>query len=184
MESGLKLTKYKSFDKSLPYQQLIGRLMYLAIITRPDIAFSVGYLSQFNNCYNKEHWALAKRILRYLKGTTKYCIRYCDTDDNKIVGYVDADWGSNVIDRESCTGYCFTLSGGLTSWGSKKQKNVALSSTEAEYVGISESCKEAIYLRNLKNKITGHMQCIVIFNDNQRAHKLLHNLYSTIGQSL
>lgn len=88
---------------------------------------------------------------------------------------MDADWGSDITDRKSYTGYCFTLSGGLISWGSKKQKNVTLSSTEAEYVGISECCKEAIYLRSLQNEITGHIQCIVILNDNQSAHKLLQN---------
>lgn len=175
MECGLKLTKDLNCDKNLPYQQLIGCLIYLAILTRPDITFPVVYLSQFNNCYNKEHWAHAKRILRYLKGTKDYCIKYSGTDDNKILGYVDADWGSDITDRRSYTGYCFTLSSGLISWGSKKQKNVTLSSTEAEYVGISECCKEAIYLRNLQSEIIGLMQCIVIFNDNQSAHKLLYN---------
>lgn len=175
MESGLKLTKCEKSNKNLPYQQLIGCLMYLAILTRPDIAYSVVYLSQFNNCYDKEHWNHCKRILRYLKKTKDYCLTYRGTGNKEIVGYVDADWGSDATDRKSYTGYCFTLSEGVISWGSKKQKNVSLSSTEAEYVGISESCKEAIYLRNLYQEITGDVYCIDIFNDNQSAHKLLHN---------
>ncbi|GBP75030.1 Retrovirus-related Pol polyprotein from transposon TNT 1-94 [Eumeta japonica] len=65
-------------------------------------------------------------------------------------GFVDADWGTNTIDRRSYTGVCFTLSGCVISWETRKQKTVALSSSEAEYMAITEACKEAVYLRNLQ----------------------------------
>lgn len=55
--------------RRLPYRELVGSLMYLAISTRPDIAHVVSYLSQFNENFDKEHWAAGKRVLKYLKGT-------------------------------------------------------------------------------------------------------------------
>ncbi|CAB0004906.1 unnamed protein product, partial [Nesidiocoris tenuis] len=72
MEINLRLEKPSDGNlPDVPYQSLIGSLMYLATSTRPDIAFSVSYLSQFNACYRNEHWNAAKRVLRYLSGTKK-----------------------------------------------------------------------------------------------------------------
>lgn len=69
-------------DRNLPYRKLIGSLMYLSILTRPDITFAVNYLSQFNNCYNEIHWRQAKRILRYLKGSKSMCLRFVKGSNN------------------------------------------------------------------------------------------------------
>lgn len=175
IEPKLNLNKSEHCNTQLPYQELIGSMMYLAVLTRPDIVFAVNYLSQFNNCYSDEHWAYAKRILKYLKTTKHFCLTYTASGNNKLEAYVDADWASNILDRRSYTGFFFTLSGGCVSWETRKQVTVALSSTEAEYMGISECCKEAIYLRNLQYEITSELYCITIFNDNQSAQKLANN---------
>lgn len=90
-------------------------------------------------------------------------------------GFADADWTNSLIDRKSYTGYVFTLGGGAISWESKKQNSVALSSTEAEYVAISEAAKEAVYIRGFLKKITDLNDSIVIYNDNQSAQKLVYN---------
>lgn len=66
-----------------------------------------------------------------------------------ILGYMDADWGSDINDRKSTSNYVFTLSGGTTSWNSKKQSAVALSSTKAEYIASAHAAKEAIWLGQL-----------------------------------
>lgn len=168
-------TKNETCDIKLPFQQLIGNLMYLAVLTRPDIAYAVSFLSQFNNCYNKVHWQCAKRILRYLKGTKNVSMKFEKTDSLNLVGFVDADWGSNKRDRKSYSGYIFKLSGAAISWKSCKQKTVALSSTEAEYMALSEATKEAIYLRNLLSDLTGQQDCVEIYNDNQSTQKLANN---------
>ncbi|CAH2083338.1 unnamed protein product [Euphydryas editha] len=94
MEAKLNIVKKESQISDNPYQQLIGSLMYLADLTRPDIAYSVGYLSQFNNCHNSEHWYYAKRVLRYLKGSKNVGLKYCKDGNVDIQGYVDSDWGS------------------------------------------------------------------------------------------
>lgn len=73
MDVNVKLLKPERTNNGkcigVPYRELIGSLMYLAVSTRPDIAFAVSSLSQFNDCFDESHWAAARRVLRYLKGT-------------------------------------------------------------------------------------------------------------------
>lgn len=178
IESNCKLTKPEYVNKEVmgqyPYQNLIGALMYLAVSTRPDIAFAVNYLSQFNTNYNAEHWKAAKRVLRYLRGTSECGLMY-ERTELSLFGVVDADWGSNVVDRRSYSGYAYILAGAPISWEARKQKTVALSSTEAEYMAISEATKEAVYLREILNDVGMSNECVTIFNDNQGAIKLAEN---------
>lgn len=177
MEVKLNLDNNETSDSiraQYPYQKLIGCLMYLSILTRPDISYSVSYLSQFNNSYNETHWKYAKRVLKYLKATENYCLRYTG-DNSDLQGFADADWAANSIDRRSYTGYAFKLCGSVVSWESSKQKTIALSSSEAEYMSLSEAAKEAIYLKGLLMEITANESCITLFNDNQSAIKLTSN---------
>lgn len=120
-------------NRDLPYRELIGMLMYLSVCTRPDIAYTVSYLSQFNCCYNETHWKSAKRVLRYLRGTSKVGLCFKRTNGD-LTGYADADWANCLDDRRSYTGYVFTLFDSIISWESRKQRTTALSSTEAEYM--------------------------------------------------
>lgn len=94
--------------------------------------------------------------------------------NNKLVGNVDADW-ANGPDRRSYTGYVFKLSDAPISWECKKQPTVALSSTKAEYKALSSASKEAVYLQRLLNELTGTLDCVSLFNDNQSAQKLAMN---------
>ena len=118
----------------LPYQNLIGSL------------------SQFNSCYDETHWNAAKRILRYLKGTEDYGLRFVRTGE-AIEGFVDADWANCEINRHSYTGFSFKFAGTAVSWEARKQSTVALSSTEAEYMALSEATKEAMNLRSFLKEI-------------------------------
>ena len=176
METKLNICKEENCKSTTPYQQLIGSLMYLSVLTRPDITYSVSFLSQFNNCYGNEHWLYAKRVLRYLKKTKKNGLKYSKNGNSQLEGFVDADWGNNVIDRRSYTDLCFTLSGCVISWETKKQRTVALSSTEAEYMAITEGCREAIYLRNLLHEITNELYPVTISSDNHVLFSIFINL--------
>lgn len=172
IECKLNLEKSENCKANVPYQRLIGSLMYLAVLTRPDIAYSISYLSQFNNCYNETHYNYAKRILKYLQKTKHYCLKYGKENDVELEGFVDSDWASCELDRKSFSGHCFTMSGSVISWQSRKQKTVSLSSTEAEYVSLSEASREAVYLRNLLYELTGKLCVIKLHCDNQSALKL------------
>lgn len=174
MECKLEMDKSDYCEQEIPYQQLIGSLMYLSVLTRPDISFCVSYLSQFNKCHTDVHWNYAKRILRYLKRTKTYCLKFVK-GTAELVGYVDADWASNTYDRKSYTGFCFKMSGSAISWESKKQRTVALSSMESEYMAIAEACKEAMYLRLLLCEVTGSLNTVLLYNDSQSAQKLVAN---------
>lgn len=98
----------------MPYREIIGALMYLAIATRPDITYITSYFAQFNNCFTQEQWGSAKCVLRYLQGTFNHGL-FFRKSNNGLIGYLDADWGNCEIDRRSYTGYSFILSGAVVS---------------------------------------------------------------------
>ncbi|CAH2102591.1 unnamed protein product [Euphydryas editha] len=120
-------------ENNCPYRELIGGLMYLSVCTRPDISYALSQLSQFNTAFTKDHWLAAKRILRYLSGTTDYGLVYVKTGNLDISVYADADWANDLTDRKSYSGFVVKLGGSTVNWESRKQRCVALSSTEAEY---------------------------------------------------
>lgn len=158
------------------YQSLIGSLLYLSISTRPDISYAVNKLSQFNVNPHSEHWSAAKHILRYLSSTRNMKLTYRKTT-KKLEGYADADWAGNC-DRKSQSGYSFILANSAVVWETHKQKSVALSSTEAEYVALSNASKEAVYLKNLLTDIgfEGYVaDQIKLFGDNLSAIQLVKN---------
>ncbi|QRW09874.1 Retrovirus-related Pol polyprotein from transposon TNT 1-94 [Ceratobasidium sp. AG-Ba] len=141
-----------------PYARMIGRLMYAAICTRPDIAYIVNHLASFTTCYGQPHVTALKRIIRYLAGTVSHGLvyrRYADlsTDEMGEVSYSDADWGSNLLDRKSISGNCFLLGGASVSWSSKKQPTVALSTMEAEYMALAHASTQALWIRQFFDEI-------------------------------
>lgn len=157
------------------YQSIIGALTYLAITTRPDILHTVNKLAQRNTDPHVEHLVAVKNILRYLAGTANYKLTF-KAGQKDVFGYADADWASCTTDRKSYTGYIFFINGCAVSWESRKQNAVALSSTEAEYMAMSNAAKEAIYLRRLLTEIEYSNGDPVLLNvDNQGAYKLAQN---------
>jgi hypothetical protein len=95
------------------------------------------------------HYGAAKRILRYIQGTIKFGIMYERNVEPKLFGFCDSDWGGSVDDLKSTSGYTFTLGTGVFSWASNKQKSVALSTAEAEYVSASTATSQAVWLRRI-----------------------------------
>ena len=146
--------------------------------TRPDICWIVTKLSQYLSKPHKEQWVAAKHVLQYLKGTLDYelCYRKCD-DGLKLVGYGDADWASSTEDRRSITGYCFSLTktGPLISWKLKKQRTVALSSCEAEYIALAATVQEVLHLVQLLGNVVEVCSPVEIYEDNQGTIALLSN---------
>jgi len=154
----------------IPYQELIGSLLYLSGATRPDIAFAVNDLSRFNATHSEPHWKAAKRILRYLQGTIDLKIRYENAGENDITAYSDADWGADADKRRSCTGYVVKMTNGAISWCSQRQSIVALSTTESEYIALSTTVKEIMWLRQLAKECDNRMVTTVrVYCDNQSA---------------
>ena len=162
MDPGLKLRRadYKKLSRDeldqitkLPYRSLVGCLIYLSIGTRPDITYAVQQLSQFLDCYTYAHWNAALRVVRYLSGTRDHKLQLGGTNPITLLGFTDSDWANCLDSRRSVGGHAYTLGSGVISWQARKQKTVAASSCEAEYVAAFEACKEAIWLRTLLGAI-------------------------------
>ena len=124
------------FVSKFPYRELVGALMYVATCTRPDIAHAVGEAAKFCERYGKTHWAAAKRILKYLKTTQDFSIKFCEENKGELIGFADANWAGDVDTWCSTTGYVSFLNTGVISWNFKRQPTVATSSTEVEYMSF------------------------------------------------
>lgn len=177
MPVNLKLYKCEGdhlCDEKYHYRQLLGCLMYLSVCTRPDISYACSMLSQFNNSFGKEHWLAAKRILRYLASTINYSLLYVKSSKLFLNAYADADWANDPLDRKSYTGFVIKLGNNVVHWESRKQRCIALSSTEAEYLAIGDVCKDISFTKNLLSEILcKHNIDVIVYNDNQSAQKLL-----------
>lgn len=163
------------YMRKVPFREAIGSLMFAAIVSRPDIMFAVSQISRFLQNPGQKHWAAVKRILRYLQGTKDVGIVYNgDTSDLKM--YADADFAGDVDSRRSTSGYISILANGPITWCSQRQKCVARSTTEAEYVAASNAAREIVWLRALLQELTGKMnEPTKLMMDNQSAIKLIKN---------
>jgi hypothetical protein len=117
MVTNLKLlsdTSSETVDATM-YRQMIGSLMYL-MNTRPNICFAVNTLSQYMVEPRRVHLMAEKHVLRYLKGTIDYGLRYVLDREIRLQGYADSDWVGSVADRKSTSGCCFSLGSTMISW--------------------------------------------------------------------
>ncbi len=106
------------------YRGMIGSLLYLTA-SRPDIAFSVGLCARFQSNPKESHLTAVKRIFRYLMGSTDLGIWYKKEQPFELVGYTDADFAGDKVERKSTSGHCQFLGESLVSWACKKQNTIA-----------------------------------------------------------
>lgn len=164
----------EALDGEHDYAGAVGALMYLACCTRPDIAQAVGVLARYMAAPTMQHWAAAKGLLRYVRGTMAMGIQYGGATTG-LLGYCDADYAGDQDSRRSTTGYVFLLHGGAISWSSRLQRTVAASTCEAEYMAAAAAVKEALWLRKLAPALGLSAGTVELRGDNQGALKLLKN---------
>lgn len=168
-------------NNNLPYRELIGYLMYIMLGSRPDLCYAITYFSKFQNCYSDIHWKHLKNVLRYLKGTENLGLRYNKTIHGNLCdilsAYVDADFANDTNDRKSISGYVLKVFNNVTFWKTKKQNTVSISSSEAEYVALSNCLTEVLFLKQLLQEILDvNISNINIFEDNQSTIKMASTL--------
>lgn len=153
------------------YRQLIGCLLYISVNTRPDISASVSILAQKVSGPNQEDWNEVKRVVKYLKGTAQLSLMLDGSSaDESLIGFADANWAESKADRKSNSGYAFRLYNGTISWSCKRQTCVALSSTKAEFIALSEACRHAKWIRNILMDFNFNMgKPTIIYEDNKAA---------------
>jgi hypothetical protein len=138
------------YMRTVPYLSAVGSLNYLSTMTRPDIAYVVGYFGRFSSNPGPRHWAAVKHLFRYLKGSMDYKLTYSGKDTSVVFDtYCDASHGDCLDSGRSTGGYVTVMGGGAIGWSSKLQPIVALSSTEAEYMAATEAAKEVLWMRNI-----------------------------------
>jgi len=173
------------------YLSMVGSLMYAALGSRPDIAFSVTSLSRYNVQPLEMHLTAAKRVLRYLKTTSNLRIHYRHHPHPhlSVIGYTDSDWAGNLKTRKSVGGCVFGLGylnsnleivmSGPIHWQAKSQSVVALSTLEAEYIACSHATRESLWLKRILKEASEEMPVktsagpVPIGCDNQGAIKLI-----------
>ena len=167
--------------EAIPYREAVGSLLYAAIATRPDISHAVNECAKFVSNPGQEHWTAVKRIMRYLSGTVNKGLCYSNSGTqnnyNDIVcvnAYADTDWAGDRDDRKSTGGYVVKLNGDAICWSSRKQRTIALSSAEAEYMAISSVAQEIKWIQQLLKELLMKSKT-QIFTDNRAAQAIGKN---------
>ena len=155
------------------YREMIGSLMYITVMTRPDIAFAVSTLSQYLEAPRSTHMKAITRVFRYLSGT-KHLKLILGGSHGTISGYSDADWASH-LHRHSISEFVYFIGDGIISWSCKKQPIITLSSTEAEYVALTHSSKDILWIHKILSEFSHIFDFSIpttLFCDNQGAIRL------------
>lgn len=161
-------TEQSAQMKRVPFWSALGSLMYLAVGTRPDIAFAVSMLAQFSENPGWAHWEGVKQVYHYLLGTRKLGLTY-GTSRGRLVGYTDAD-GVSQEHRRAITGFAFLVDGGAILWGSRKQELVTLSMAESEFIVATHAAKETQWLRHFIGEVFRPLENpTTLYSDNQSA---------------
>ncbi|SGY28204.1 BQ5605_C083g12992 [Microbotryum silenes-dioicae] len=164
------------FPDRTRYLQAIGSLMYASTGTRPDLAYTVGYLARFSRAPSTAAWGAIKHAFRYVAGTLSHGLRFAHGASPPLVGYSDCNWGACLSSSKSTMGYNFIYAGAAVSWSSRLQSRVADSTCDAEYLGLSHAGKEAIFLRQLFGELgLSSSEPVLIYGDNQGANALTKN---------
>jgi len=149
------------------YRRAIGSLMYISSRTRPDISSAVRVASEHINAPGVDAWKCVNRIFHYLRRTAHYRLTYKQTGSLVVSAFSDADWASCINSRRSVCGSIVQIGGNTVMWRSKKQTTTALSSTESEYMALTDCAKEVVWLRSLLNELDCHQDAAsMIWDDN------------------
>jgi hypothetical protein len=135
--------------------------------TRPDISFAVTKLAQYSTNPSEDHLSKALYICRYLVGTQNYRLTYDGASSQGLNATTDSDWASDATNRRSQSGYFVKLAGGPISWTSRAQKTIALSSTEAEYMALSDCSRQVVWMHTLMGELGYTLTAVPICGDNQ-----------------
>ena len=156
------------------YRSMIGSLLYLTA-SRPDIAFSVGVCARYQANPKESHVKAVKRIIKYIKYTSDYGIKYTFDTNVEIAGYSDSDWAGDANDRKSTSGGCFFVGNNLVSWHSKKQNCVSLSTAQAEYIAAGSCCTQLLWMKQMLSDYGFKQGMLSLFCDNTSAINISKN---------
>ena len=163
------------------YRSGVGMLLFLVKYSRPDIANAVRELSKGNKNPNPAQYKKLLKTIKFVIDTKERALKYQNGENDmkeiwSLKAFCDSDFAGNSDGRVSVTGFCVYVFDKLISWKSHAQKNVTLSSTEAEYVAMSELCGEILFVKSILEFLGVKMELPILVNcDNIGAIYLAHN---------
>ena len=167
MEAGLEIEPADVPIRMEDFRRLVGKIQWLAVISRPDIAHATSRLASVVTKPSETAWVALKRVLRYLRGTVNEGLVY--QGSSPLQGYSDANWAEGSS-AKSTTGVIFMLNNGPIHWFTKRQSVVALSTCEAEYIAASTATQDATWIGPHVREIQGtEPSPVPIWVDNQGA---------------
>lgn len=149
-----KLAAVKDDDEcvdteQIPYSSAVGSIMYAMIGSRSDLAYAICLISRYMSRPGSVHWEAVKWVLKYMKGAHDLSLVFTQEKEFKVTGYCDSDYAADLDKRRSISGYVFTVGGNTVSWKASLQSVVALLTTEAEYIALTEAAKEAMWIKGM-----------------------------------
>lgn len=161
----------KAEMEKIPYRRLLGCVAFIASRTRPEISYAVNILSQYQENPGQKHWQALLKVLGYLQYTKGYMLNLKKISNLSIECFTDADHASNRDDRVSIGGTIIYVGGVPIVWKTFKQKSVSISTMEAEYISLSESAKELVWLKNvlMDSKLELKVPSCYLYCDNSAA---------------
>ena len=161
--------------KHSEYRSILGKLMFYVTKISPECSFACGQLARQMHNPGEAHWEAMYRMIGYLKGKEKHELVIRRPTTLRIFSFGDASYGDCLDTRHSSTGDIHTLGGSIVSWRAQKTKFVCLSSAEAEYVALTEMCKEQKFLMMMMDEIYTCESPSVLYEDNEAAVYLAKN---------
>jgi hypothetical protein len=156
------------------YRSIVGKIMYYTTKIAPELSNAVRELAGHLSNPSEEHWKALERCVGYIQHEHHSGLAFRRPRELRSISDCDSDY-ANSDDRKSITGRVNTVGGMITNWSSKKQGTVALSSTEAEYNGLSECAQESMFTQSLIFEVTGVLLPAIIYEDNIGAIYLVRN---------
>jgi hypothetical protein len=170
---GFNASDQSSFDNTTVYRSVVGVISWISQCTRPDISFYVTYLAGFNNSPLRCHWEQLKKLVGYLQTTKdKGILLGADPSKHWLTAFCDASHGDPLLEGKSTTGYLFMLGGAPIAWASRKQKTISLSSSEAEYIAMSEMAIDAKYYLQVLQSFLPQVKTVLGLVDSEPARRI------------
>lgn len=144
----------------------------------------MGACARYQTTPKESHLKVAKRIIRYVYGTSDFSLWYLFDSNPEIAGYSDADKARDIEDQKSTSGGCFYVKNSFISWHSKKQNSISLSTAEAEYIVAESACTQLLWIKQMLKDYGIVQGTMSLFVDNLSAIKISKNLVKESGSTL
>ena len=164
-------------DEFALYRPLVGSLMWVSVMTRPDIANALRACARHSHDPGPRYWKALLQIAAYVNSTKEIGLKFVRGSDLKLTVFADADYAAASNDRRSVFGVAVISGDTAIGWKSSTQKCVTTATCEAEYVALYDATKEALFTRAvlvfLQPDLTGMR--VDVFGSNEGAKAIANN---------